>query len=437
MVDPNDVTAMTPLKLTVADTAKESTRSLLTVVLARRGEIVDEISVEVGDQVEILQEFDDGWAKGRLNTTACAPWAYLFLNVSSLAADSATGSIYGLEPTVDSWSSVVKSARQKPVNAFNVTCANQSALHIDGLRSKLRYLHSVVCFRDLLVLSGGCNSFSSLNAPLCTQVFVSFTASLKAAMEEYQCTEVDDGLIERLFRVQDGIKLSTAWGTENKSTCLLGLAEDSKRCGFSSAAEAFRFCSQISDSCCKSSWDFSNALDFAKNLTAQTETFNFDLFLPITIAKICVGLVVFAGFAVIAILNQRRQNRASLSSDLPMLRLDLPANYGAFGFSARSSHNGEAARDGLAMTSEPTDSARLSNDTEIPLLVARQAGSVRSGTVARLYRPARTDELRLRLQQRVDMLEEFADGWAKGRVYVAGGDSVVGVFPIDCVEFDE
>ncbi|KAJ3204681.1 hypothetical protein HDU82_005678 [Entophlyctis luteolus] len=223
MVDPNDVTAMTPLKLAVADTVKESTRSLLTVVLARRGEIVDEISVEVGDQVEILQEFDDGWAKGRLVATA----------------------------------------------------------------------------------------------------------------------------------------------------------------------------------------------------------------------KICVGLVVFAGFAVIAILNQRRQNRASLSSDLPMLRLDLPANYGAFGFSARSSHNGEATRDGLAMTSEPTDSARLSNDTEIPLLVARQAGSVRSGTVARLYRPARTDELRLRLQQRVDMLEEFADGWAKGRVYVAGGDSVVGVFPIDCVEFDE
>ncbi|KAJ3095532.1 hypothetical protein HK100_005791, partial [Physocladia obscura] len=158
-------------------------------------------------------------------TSACAPLTTgLTINTTALKQ------FYGPDITAASWNHDVLAETdggQGELNLFtSILSCNPTAAAANNISAQIRYLRTIVCVRDLLVLSSGCNSGTSvattatdpfgiqltpasnsiLSPAVCEKTCYEFNDTFSSALQQNDCLVVDGN--EDMFSVDGCIKVT-------------------------------------------------------------------------------------------------------------------------------------------------------------------------------------------------------------------------------------
>ncbi|KAJ3112842.1 hypothetical protein HK100_002174 [Physocladia obscura] len=181
-------------------------------------------------------------------TSACAPLTTgLTINTTALEQ------IYGPGITAASWNRDVLAETDGGKGELNLftsilSCTSgTTAASATDVSAQVRYLRTILCIRDLFVLSSGCNSGSSVATTatetlgiqitsannsippaICKKTCYSFNETFSNALQQNDCLVVDEN--KDMFLVDSCITVTAGQIFSSPDPCMVGVTDDLNNC---------------------------------------------------------------------------------------------------------------------------------------------------------------------------------------------------------------
>ncbi|KAJ3109429.1 hypothetical protein HDU97_006674 [Phlyctochytrium planicorne] len=384
-------------------------------------------------------------------TSACAPWAQgYYIN------STAIGLQYGLSPLTDvqEWDEAISLLTAggdllKQVLGDYTGCTGYAG-------EPIQFLKTYVCLIDIFDFSDKCNKAVNLippSKPLCTSTCNAYGASVSSLIEDKEACpnlskELNSTTWEYLQKtradVANGGKYCASgvasWQTSAQG-CVEAVDSDLYSCGFAGNLEvAQKFCDDVASKgktveCCKnvkpvpgvtqrksvfasafgsSSTNERDVKETAEDAKEKTESFVKRNTVAVIIGSVCVAAVIL--FLIISCCISRshrrhaRNNRVATAAGYYNSPGQSPMMKGKEAAPFAASNRSFGAAGGVG-----GNAARLSGRTRI---------------VGHPYTPQLSDEVELKLDDVVEVLAEYDDGWGKGQNMRT---KAVGTFPLACL----
>ncbi|KAJ3207112.1 hypothetical protein HDU67_007679 [Dinochytrium kinnereticum] len=374
-------------------------------------------------------------------TSACAPWSKgYYINATAI------GLQYGLTPlkNVSEWDEAVSLLTSggdllKQVIGDYTGCSGYAG-------EPIQFLKTYVCLIDIFDFSEKCNRAVKMvppKKPLCTETCHAYGASVGSLMADVEaCPDLSAklsketwGYLQRTRKdVADGGSYCAAgvgaWKNQDVG-CIEAVDSDYFSCGFAGNQQvAERYCADLkannrTPTCCNDLTNLPPRLTQKSSLTTQER--------DVTAQKEAAESWI-----------DRNKTAVIITSILVTLLLLLLLAICITRSSRRNAHarNNRVATAGYASSSSsssyPESGASLMTQKKegMPFASAQKSfgtgarGAKRTKVASHAYVPQLSDEIELRVDDVVEVLAEYDDGWGKG---MNVRTKAVGTFPMACL----
>ncbi|KAJ3028187.1 UNVERIFIED_CONTAM: hypothetical protein HDU68_002272 [Siphonaria sp. JEL0065] len=392
-------------------------------------------------------------------TRICAPWSNgLYINTTALAHLYPHANV----TSASAWETAMQADTLNPAKEFG--CDNKHPKPVP-------FITTYICLRDIFYVSAGCNDAMKARTPspaMCSDTCTAITGSFKAYFsDEKVCPPVASNSTAAIQRADvldsaDCKIMVKSWEQDigaNSATCLDSVSVDHDTCGFGGNKDAAaNYCHIFgyNPACCapfgkpkSGKAVINNATDANLESNEQPSGIDGATIAGIVMSVVIVlGLIVAVGFRVLK--RAKKTRRPAPKSDSPYGIATTKGFYKTEAEQQRLISRRPTVLDainrsrGPSIASSPSSGTSFINHSKPPSpLLTEESGSeyefVKTSPLAigEIYKVVeeyvknKPDELSVRVDDSILLMQLHDDGWVEGRLMSTG---VEGIFPQLCID---